>query len=107
MNKFVPPYTITPDVIVVFIEGKALTVNSGDDRYTQCYEAIREENFDLIPTILDVKGRLISESNGGLYLLNGMLRSDSYSIPALLATRIIEMFKNVSTFHRSPCSLKT
>jgi hypothetical protein len=87
-------YTVTPTSIVFVIDGKPMTVNKGDDRYNEVRAAIRDKNFDLVPTILDIKGRLISESNGGLYLLNGILRSEKYEkIPALLATRIVEMFK--------------
>ncbi len=93
MSKFIPPYNITDKAVVMVYDGKTLTVNSGDDRYTAVRDAIRAEEFDAIPNLLDLKGRLISESNGGLYLLNGMLRCDKYDIPAFLATRIIEMFR--------------
>lgn len=86
------PYTITDKSVVVFIDGKTHTVSNGDSRYGDVRNAIRNENFDLIPSLLDLKGKLISESNGGLYLLNGVVRSDRYTIPALLAGRIAKMF---------------
>lgn len=91
MNRI--PNTVTPTAITLIIDGKTLMVHSGDERYIEVKDAIRNDNFDIIPEILDIKGRLISESNGGLYLLNGILRCDDYTIPALLGTRIIEMFK--------------
>ena len=86
-------YTITPTAVVFMIDQKTYTVNSGDDRYNEVRNAIRSEDFDAIPNILDIKGRLVSESNGGIYLLNGMIRCDKYDIPTLLATRIVEMFR--------------
>jgi hypothetical protein len=87
-------YTITDSAVTVLIDAKTYTVSKGDDRYTDVVNAIREGNDDEIPRILDIKGRLISESNGGLYLMNGKLRCDEYDVPATLATRIVKMFKN-------------
>lgn len=92
-NKINIAYTVTPTAVVFMYDQKTFTVNKGDERYTEVRNAIREEDFDAIPRLLDIKGRLISESNGGIYLMNGMLRCDKYEIPALLATRIIGMFQ--------------
>lgn len=93
MSKYIPPFNITDTSVVMVYEGKTLTVNKGDERYNDVRNAIRDEDFDAVPRLLDLKGRLISESNGGIYLLNGMLRCDKYDIPATLATRIVEMFR--------------
>lgn len=87
------PYLITDTAITVFIDGKGLTVNKGDTRYDDVRTAIQGKDFDSIPALLDLKGKLISDSNGGLYLLNGMLRCDEYDVPPLLGSRIIKMFK--------------
>ena len=96
-------FTMTPTAITVLIDAKTHTVKHGDDRFDKVKEAILMEDFDQIPVILDIKGRLVSESNGGLYLLNGVLRSEKYAIPALLATRIIEMYKG--GFNVTPLTL--
>ena len=98
MNKFdlaKIAYNITPTAIVIMMRdiGKTFTVNSGDERYNQVKAAIRNDDADVIPNLLDIKGRLVTESAGGIYLLNGMLRCDKYDIPASLATRIAEMFR--------------
>jgi len=93
MSKFRYPYNITDKAVVVMVEQKTFTVNSGDDRYSDVRDAIRRNDEDGILDILDIKGRLVSDSNGGIYMLNGMLRCDKYGIPTLLATRIIEMFR--------------
>jgi hypothetical protein len=87
------PYTITESAIVLMIDAKTYTVKRGDDRFNEVREAIRTQNFDVIPTLLDIKGKLISDTNGGLYLLNGMLRCADYDVPSLLASRIIAMVK--------------
>lgn len=96
-------YTVTPTAVVMMIDQKTYTVNEGDERYAEVRAAIRDEDFDLIPNLLDLKGRLITESNGGIYLMNGMLRCDKYEIPALLATRIVQMFRE--GFSVKPLSL--
>lgn len=93
MTNFIPPYTITDKSITVMVKGKTLVLSQGEDRYDEVREAIRERDFDRVLRLLDVKGTLVSESNGGLYLMNGMLYCDKYSIPALLATRIIRLFR--------------
>lgn len=98
MNKFDQAniaYNITPTAIVIMMRdlGKTFTVNSGDERYNQVGNAIRDDDADAIPRLLDLKGRLVTESAGGIYLINGMLRCDKYNIPATLATRIAEMFR--------------
>ena len=93
MKEFGYPYNITDNAVVVMVEQKTFTVNSGDDRYEGVRDAIRSGDEDGILRLLDVKGRLVSESNGGIYLLNGMLRCDKYDIPTMLATRIVAMFQ--------------
>lgn len=98
MNKFdlaKIAFNITPTAIVIMMRdiGRTFTVNSGDERYNQVKSAIRNDDADAIPRLLDIKGRLVTESAGGIYLLNGMLRCDKYDIPASLATRIAEMFR--------------
>ena len=97
------PYTITDKTVVMNIDGKQYSVHRNDDRYSDVVDAIRSEDFASIPNILDIKGRLISESNGGLYLLNGMLRCGNYKVPPLLASRIIKMFKE--GFNITPLTL--
>lgn len=87
-------FNITPTSVVVMIDAQTYTVGNTDERYNQVVSAIREGRTDDIPTILDVKGRLVSESNGGLYLLNGILRCDRYEIPNTLAQRIIQSFQD-------------
>lgn len=87
------PYTISEKAIVLMIDSRTYTINRADQRFPDVLGALRDGNYDEIPGILDLKGRLVSESNGGLYLLNGMLRCDKYPVPALLGTRIIEMNK--------------
>jgi hypothetical protein len=93
--NFEVPHLITPTAITVFIGGRDYTVNKGDDRYNEVRDAIMEGDFDSIPNILDIKGKLVAESDGGLYLLNGVLRCDAYDlpIPTLLSTRILEFIK--------------
>ena len=91
-------YTVTDKAVSVMINCEMYTVSSTDDRYKQVLEAIRADDFDRIATIMDVKGRLVSESNGGIYLMNGQLRCDEFEIPALLAQRIVEsLHKNLPT----------
>jgi hypothetical protein len=92
-NKMDIAFNITPTAIVFMMESTMFTVNKGDERYNEVRAAIRSEDFEAIPRLLDLKGRLVSESSGGIYLLNGMLRCDEYDIPASLATRIAEMFR--------------
>lgn len=87
------PYTISDNAITMMIDGKTYVVNRADSRFADVRNAIRNEQFDTIPTLLDLKGKLVSQSNGGLYLINGVLHSDKYVIPALLASRIVAMLK--------------
>jgi predicted DNA binding protein len=87
-------YTITDTAITVMVEGRTQIVNKDDSRFEKVKSAIRKKTFDLIPKLLDLKGELISKCNGGLYLLNGMLRCDKYDVPASLATRILEYRKD-------------
>lgn len=96
MNNTVA-YTITDKSITLMIDTDTYIIASGDERYNQVIDAIREKDWVAIPTILDVKGKLISETNGGIYLLNGMLRcGNDHPVPALMTTRIIEtMRKNL------------
>lgn len=96
-------YTITDNTISVFINGRTYIVNRTDERYTEVREALRNKNFDAIPDILDVKLKLISESNGGLYLYNGMLRCDKYDVNPVLASRIVALFRE--GFDITPLSL--
>lgn len=93
MSKFRMPYTRTDTAIVLVIDGKPKTVNKGDDRYLEVEHAIRDERFEDVMQILDIKGRLISDSDGELYLKNGVLYSEKYEIPTLLADRIVTMYK--------------
>lgn len=86
-------YTITDNAIVFMLDGRTYTIKRGDSRFEEVRQAIRMGKVDTIPTLLDLKGKLVSESNGGIYLLNGILRCDNYIIPPLLATRITQMFK--------------
>lgn len=86
-------YTITDKSIVLMIDGKTQIINRTDDRFSDVYDAIRDKNFESIPAILDIKGKLISDSCGGLYLLNGVLHCNDYKIEPLLASRIIRIYK--------------
>ena len=96
-------YTITENTISVFINGRTYIVSRTNERYAEVREAIRTKNFDAIPEILDVKLKLISESNGGLYLQNGMLRCDKYDVNPVLASRIVALFRE--GFDITPLSL--
>jgi hypothetical protein len=91
MNRI--PYTITDKSIIIFINSKTLTISRNDDRYNEVNELIRTERFDEILDLFDVKSKIISTSNGGLYLRNGVLRCDKFDIPALLSRRITTMIK--------------
>jgi len=85
-------YMITDKAVTLMLNAKTYTVNAGDDRYDEVVSAIREQREDDIPVILDLKGRLVSESNGGLYLMNGVLRCEEHDVPASLAQRIVAYF---------------
>lgn len=85
------PYVITPTSVVVAIGNRKFTVHKGHEKYEDVRQAIKDQDFESIPDMLDLKGKLISETNGGLYLLNGMLRCDKYVVPTLLASRISQM----------------
>ena len=85
------PYIITDTAITVFIDNKGYTVNNGDDRYTEVKDAIRTSNFDVIPDLLDLKGKILEEGDGQLYLLNGVLKYKDEVVESLLSNRIIAM----------------
>lgn len=86
-------YTITDRSIVFMIDGRTYTVNRGDDKYDDIRSAIRNEDWDEVPRLMDIKGTLVSDSNGGLYLINGKLHCENYPVPGLLGSRIIKMFR--------------
>lgn len=87
------PYTITEKAIVAMFDAKTYTVNVGDERYADVENAIRQGDKEQVMNLMDVKGKIISDSNGGIYILNGMLRCDKFEIPSLLASRIIASYR--------------
>lgn len=93
-------YIMTDNSIVVHINGEGLTVNKGDSRFQAVKNAIRDEEYDTIPTLLDIKGALISETNGELRLMNGTLSYKGDRVEPILAGRIIKMKAEGFNFDR-------
>jgi hypothetical protein len=92
-NEIKLPFLKTDKAITVFFgPGESQQVSKGDSRYKQVVAAIRDNLWGSLRNILDVKNRLVTESNGKIYLINGILQSDHYVVPAMLGTRIVELF---------------
>lgn len=88
------PYRISSDAISVYFNGQMKLVSKTDSRYEDVANAIRNENYDEVANLLDVKGKLISETNGGLYLMNGCLRAGAgFVVPPMLTERILHMVR--------------
>ena len=92
-NNQALPFLKTDSAITVFFGANDNhTVSKGDTRYKQVVAAIRDNLWDSLRGILDVKNRLVNESNGRIYLVNGVLQSDLYVVPAMLGRRIVQLY---------------
>ena len=93
-------YMMTDTAITVYIDCEGYTVNNKDSRYVAVKDAIRSENYDIIPGLLDIQGQLISETNGELRLLNGVLKYNGEIIEPRLAGCIIKLKAEGFNFSR-------
>lgn len=93
-------YMMTDNAITVHINCEGYTVNKGDARFKSVRDAIRVEDYDSIPSLLDIQGTLISETNGELRLMNGVLRYNGDEIEPKLAKRIIKLKAEGFNFSR-------
>lgn len=93
-------YIMTDKAITVYINAEGFTVNEGDSRFKAVKNAIRDEQYDTIPGLLDIKSQLISETNGELHLMNGTLSYKGDRVEPILAGRIIKMKAEGFNFSR-------
>ncbi len=89
MNK--PAYCITPNNLSIAMEGKFHSIPKEDSRYSKAIEAIKKEDWDTLPNILDRAAYINSYSNSQFSVKDGLIyiNGEDTPMPEALSKRVI------------------
>jgi hypothetical protein len=87
------PYTLVDGVLtVVMPNGESKTVQQGDDpkRYDDVLNAIREDRWAEVPSLICPKQRIASFSDEHIEVIDSVVHIDGKAVPSALSDRIID-----------------
>src|SRR5690606_34611270 len=86
------PFVKVDDKLTVILpSGESRTVSSSEGRiYNEVLEAISEENWEVIPDLLNPKTRIENFSNGNFTVKHGQVFIGEEAVPDALGDKIIE-----------------
>lgn len=89
MNK--PGYCITTHNISIAIDSKFYTIPKEDSRYNKAIEAIKKEDWEALPNILDRAAYINSYSNNQFSVKDGLIyiNGEDTPMPEALSKRVI------------------
>ena len=80
-------YILTPNAVTVVFDGKSETISQGDHRYSQVLDAIKRDDLEAIPSLVDVQKSF--EGLEGVELVDGRIKLNGQDIPTVLSNRVL------------------
>jgi hypothetical protein len=81
-------YILLQDSVTLSYDGKMVSISSGDHRYSQIIEAIKSDNLDAIPSLVDVSKSF--EGLEGVEFIDGRIKLAGLDIPDIVTDRVLK-----------------
>jgi hypothetical protein len=88
------PYLIQGKNIIVVIDGTSHTIKEDHLNYHKIKSAIKDNEWELLPGLVDVKTDLVKYSNGDLVIDKNTLYWKGRKLAGVMAERIIDLYKD-------------
>ena len=97
-SKLAPPFILTADSITVLLNGKEHTVIRSHPNFTLVKDAVKAEEWERIPELLNLKSAVESWSNGMFKIEEDTVTYMGDRLPAHLESRILSFFRESLPF---------
>jgi hypothetical protein len=86
-------YIMSGDTISMVINGTPYTLGEDHRNRDRILEALKAEDWDSIPEMIDLASTVINYSNGALEVVDGRVQFDGFDIDETLSERILKMIE--------------
>jgi hypothetical protein len=91
MNK--PAYIMRDNSITVFVDGKPHTIESSHPNFSSLRQAILDAQYDLIPSLVTIEGKIKNMTHGAIDIYDGKLFHSGVEIHGVVVDKLFAMLK--------------